>query len=230
MDTIFDRLDREWPTLSTSRHSRTALHRWGTDNPALAGHRDLDGLVRHINRRHDPETSDNTLAALISVAAGEALAARTALQAMLPGLKALAASLQRFEDLDEITATITATCWQRIRCYPLDRRPSRVALNLLYDTRHQTIRRLRPTISTAPLPETQDQPSQTSASAGEDLIRLLAAAVAAGHLTMHEARLIGTTRLGDVTFRHLARTTGLREPALRQQRLRAERRLAQRAA
>lgn len=226
MDTIFDHLDCEWPTLSTTRHSRTALQYWAAQQADLRGHDDLDRLVQHINRRDKPAASDRALAALIATAADNTLAARTALQAMLPGLKAVAATLQRFEELDEIAATLAASCWQRIRCYPLHRRPSLIAHNILFDTRHQTIRHLRSTVVASALLEEHDQPEERTRNAGEKVIDLLAEAVRSRSVSAQEARLIGVTRLGGIEFSQLERATGTREATLRQQRLRAERRVA----
>lgn len=230
MDTIFDHLDREWPTLANRRHSTAALQGWAAARPALRREPNLDALVCHINRRQDPARSDRTLAALIAIAAHDSLAARTALQAMLPGLKAVAATLQRFEQLDEIAATLTATCWQRIRRYPIDRRPTKVALNLLYDTRHHTVRQLRPLLSAEPLPDLSDRSHLDGGHPATDLLVLLRDAVHGGVISADEATLIGATRMADLTFPALAKETGLAEATLRQRRLRAEHRLARGAA
>lgn len=226
MDTIFDHLDHEWATLAATGPSTAALRRWATTHPLLRAHADLDALVRHINRRHNPAASDHTLADLITIAADDTLAARTALQAMLPGLKAVAATLIRFEQLDEIAATLTATCWQRIRQYPIRRRPSKIALNLLYDTRHHTIRQLRTELEVADSSAADEVADTTDPrSSFEEVIERLAAGVSNGVLTSAEVRLIAATRLSDVSFRMLARHMGVREETLRQRRLRAERRL-----
>ncbi|MDP9440643.1 MAG: hypothetical protein M3P34_00350, partial [Actinomycetota bacterium] len=72
------------------------------------------------------------LAALSRLAAGEELAARTLLQALVPGLVALARGPLAGDRtcLDELVSL----AWERIRTYPT-RRPGSVAANVLYDVR-----------------------------------------------------------------------------------------------
>ena len=68
-------------------------------------------------------------------ARADPLAARLVLQALLPGLKALAGRLLlEADERDEVWSALLAHCWERIRSYPLERRPARIAANTLLDT------------------------------------------------------------------------------------------------
>ena len=66
------------------------------------------------------------------------------LQALLPGLKALAGRLLlEADERDELWSALLAHCWERIRRYPIERRPTRIAANDLLDTLKKTTRELK---------------------------------------------------------------------------------------
>lgn len=120
-------LNHEWARL-VGRH-RGQLP-WGG---ALAGHRDLAELLAAIRDR-----PDRLLGALLhESAAGDLLAARTVLQAMLGKVVRLAQACP-----DAGTHEFVAALWCRIRTYPLSRRPTSIAANLALDTRKDVLRQL----------------------------------------------------------------------------------------
>ncbi len=144
--TLFALLDADWATLAP-----TPLPARWRDDPALAAHDTLADLVAVTERRADPAASDRILAALVRRAADDAdaddvaddLAARTLLQMLLPGAKALARRLLWLGDPAERAAAVVACLYEQIRTYPFRRRPARVAANLLGDTRQRLLHAAR---------------------------------------------------------------------------------------
>jgi hypothetical protein len=95
--------------------------------PALGGVADLDAL---LESRRDDKAAPAVLRALAVLAPGDDLAARTLLQALLPGLVRLA-GLVGYDDRAAIEEMVSLA-WERIRTYPARRRGS-VAANVLFD-------------------------------------------------------------------------------------------------
>lgn len=110
---------RPYPTAETGRSS--------TSNPEAA------------NPEH-ADLADQRLAELVAEAAHDPLAARIVLQRLLPGLVSIARrrGRQRFALTVRLYNELLATAWIVIRCYPIHRRPQRVAANLLLDVEYQT--------------------------------------------------------------------------------------------
>jgi hypothetical protein len=84
-------LDAEWRRPVRTSRARRALERWSIAHPGLRGLADLDGL---FERRRDEGAAPAVLRALAVLAPGDDLAARTLLQALLPGLVRLAGTLK----------------------------------------------------------------------------------------------------------------------------------------
>ena len=122
MRQLLDQLDDEWTALCHSPSARRALATWAVD-PALAAFPDLPALVETIERRGHPAESDRMLLALLRRASSEELAARTVLQALMLGLKALMATYQQSGTPDDVATAVIEAAFERIRCYP--RPPSR---------------------------------------------------------------------------------------------------------
>src|SRR5262249_3045407 len=117
---------------------------WKAEDATLTPFGDAEALIAFLHRRGPPDAKDAVLLALLVRAPQEQLAGRVVLQAMLPGLKSLSGRLARsvvsFEELWQI---LLACLWERIVTYPVDRRPSRVAANMLRDTLKRTLAELR---------------------------------------------------------------------------------------
>lgn len=130
MNRTLTQLDREWRELCRSSDSRDALDRWRRDEPALAGSSTLDAIL--VERREDAEAAPAILAALARLAVKDELAARTLLQALLPGLVKMASTCCSDDPaaLDELLSL----AWERIRTYPTSR-PGPVAANVIMDVR-----------------------------------------------------------------------------------------------
>ena len=133
-------LEREWAALAMTTLSGR-LRRWSQREPRLAAFStasELLGSLRRLRGDHDAENA--ILAALLREAQTDPLAARVVLQALLPGLKRLASRLlHTAAERDELWSLLLAHGWERIRSYPLERRPRRIAANLLLDTAHATL-------------------------------------------------------------------------------------------
>jgi hypothetical protein len=102
--TIFAELDHDWATLVESATATTALRRWQRDEPALAPFSAMTELVAAAHRRGAPAECDRILVALARRAGSDGLAARTLLQLLLPGAKALARRLWWLGGPDERAA------------------------------------------------------------------------------------------------------------------------------
>ena len=224
---LIERLEAEWPALAAGPlQGRLAC--WAAEEPALAGFGTPQQLLRHLRSlRGRRAAEDAILAALVRQAQADAQAARVVLQALLPGLKALAGRLLLEPDeREEIWSALLAHCWERIRCYPIERRPSRIAANVLLDTLQKTTRELkRQRRDRDEL--AGDQPRERTAAAldGGDVERLLRRAVRAAAISREEAELILRTRIDGADMAALARESGISYHALNTRRLRAEKRL-----
>jgi hypothetical protein len=82
---LFTDLDSDWCAVATSQGARAALERWA-DDPILGGARSLDDLLARTGKGGDPGDADAALRALMSRASTDEIAARTVLQAVIPGL------------------------------------------------------------------------------------------------------------------------------------------------
>jgi DNA-directed RNA polymerase specialized sigma24 family protein len=201
---------------------------WARQEPALA---QLDGpvqLLRFLRGRPAPERGDAVLRALLARAWSEPIAGRLVLHALLPGLKAIARRLLAGADeREELWSALLTIAWERIRSYPLDRRPRRIAANLLLDTLRPTLCAVRSShaseLSTA-LESRELRPAWPTAEGG-DLDALLGEAVAAGAITGREAELVAVTRFDGIPLAHIATATGASYNTVKVRRQRAERRL-----
>ena len=224
---LIGRLEAEWAGLAAGavRH-RLAI--WSNQEPALAGFATPQQLLRHLLSRGSKQPrKDDVLAALVREARHDPLAARMVLQALLPGLKAIAGRLLLdAEEREELWSALLAHCWERIRRYPLERRPARIAANILFDTLQRTSRELKRQRHRRDQPAGELAPERLAASPVDpDVERVLARAVAAAAISEEEAELIVRTRIDDADLGALAREQGLSYHALNTRRLRAEKRL-----
>lgn len=238
-----DQLDREWRQLS-SGPLRSKLRAWAEHEPALAPFVDPVTLIRFLRRPGPWAARDALLKALLFRARVDPLAGRVVLEALLPGLKRVAERvILDARDRDELWSLLLAYAWEQIRTYPLERRPSRIAANLLLDTRRKTLdeflrerarTRIRPDALNTPRarrrPAHQELPAALPSTAHApraqgDVDALLHAAVEAGAISSYEAELIARTRIDGVALHELATAASVAYHTLNVRRIRAERRL-----
>lgn len=146
---LFDRLSLEWSELAVAGGTAPALRRWPETQPCLAGVTDLVDLLERIDRATATE-GDALLLALVRLThAGQQLAGRAALQAMLPKLARMRWSMTRGEDRgwrrDEVEGQLVGAFWEVLMTYPVARRPRKVAANLALDTLRAVTRTRHPT-------------------------------------------------------------------------------------
>lgn len=223
---LFRSLDHDWCHRASGSRSRQALRRWAEDQPVFGLFIDLDQMLLHVHRRGHPAVSDRVLAALAKLAPSDDVAARALLQAMLPGLKALTHSFAWWGDPEETAAAVVAACWERIRTYPIERRPRRIAANILLDTRQRVIRQHHRAINdTDQLGVEELMSDQGGIHPAVELLGHVADAMRHGCLEHDDARLIVLTRLADVPISELASAGGLGAETIRRRRRVAEARL-----
>jgi hypothetical protein len=176
-----------------------------------------------------PWDADRVLVALVARAAeGHALAARVLLQLLLPGARRLTRRWWALGDEDERAAATIAAVYERIRRYPLERRPARVAANVLMDAElnlRRAVRAIRPTVD---LPrEHYELPAEHPAL---ELAEVLVHAVADGVISASDAELIAASRIAGVRLADLAVRRRQHLRTLQYQRRRAEHALVAAAA
>jgi hypothetical protein len=226
------RLDTEWQHLVTSTAATAALARWRHLEPAIDGWADLEALRTAVHDRANLERGDRILAALVRLAAvsghGDLLAARVVLQLLVPGAIRLGQSLApMIGDPATSEAAVFAELTILIRTYPWQRRPRRIAANLLLDCRQRLIRhhpRVRPEISAGlslhdTFPEVADSDERLA------LHDLLWWARRRGILSRFEAQLLVASHVADIPMNQLAARFGRSRSTLFTIRASAEERL-----
>jgi hypothetical protein len=225
---LIERLEAEWPALA-SGPLLARLSIWSEQEPALASFATPQQLLRQLRAlRGHHRAEDKVLAALLRQAQTDPLAARVVLQALLPGLKGLARRiLLEASERDELWSALLAHCWERIRSYPLERRPTRIAANTLLDTLKKTTHELRRNRRDRDQ-YTHEPPTEQAAlkqPSDSDVERLVHRAIAAAAISEEEAELILRTRIDGADLHALADEAGLAYHTVKVRRLRAEKRL-----
>ena len=222
-----DSIDRDWQRELHSPLFRSRFASWREVEPALSGFADAAALVRFLRGSGAAAEKDRVLCALLARARTEPIAGRVVLEAMLPGLKNLAGRiLVDAREREEVWSALMACAWKRIRTYPVERRPRKVASNLLLDclrgtlgalsgARHDSLRLTWPALGELEAP----------VKCEGDVDALLDEAITAGAVSEDEAELILATRIDGVPLSVLAGSQGVRFDTLKHRRNRAERRL-----
>lgn len=221
------RLEREWRRELASTELTSHLRQWQAIEPALRAFSDPAAVLRFLRRSVPGERQDRVLRALVSRAGEDPAAGRLVLHALLPGLKSLSARLLvDTRDQEELWSTLLACAWQRIRRYPVERRPRRVAANVLLDTLHDAVAAHRRAVrDRTELDVVPAWLAPTRPRVDGDIEAVTERAMQAGAITAAEAELILCTRIDGVSLASFARSEGVSYDALRVRRRRAERRL-----
>ena len=144
-----DRLNREWRRVDRDPAAVARARSWPIAPPGSFDC--LDGLLAlaGYDCSFDDAPGDRVLAALVLRARTDELAARVVLQRILPGVVSIAVRRGRIVRGGSAAAAdeLVATAWEVIRGFPIERRPERVAGNLLRDIEYRAFvrpgRRLR---------------------------------------------------------------------------------------
>lgn len=237
---LYRALDDEWATVGESSSARSALARWALAEPALSRFDSPASVVRACRRRDDPIGADRLLAAVLRYAE-EPLAARTVLQAVLPGLAAQVRRRTRhsrdltgdgavpWECVEDLDGEAVTRALERIN--DLAGNPSaRVAQSIVdaawVGLRSGAARReRRGRIAMIPLEEAPDPSAPPSRSAADELAVVIVRAVQESVLRPRDAAVIYTSRVMGFSLADLASAQGRDVRAVRLQRARAERTL-----
>jgi DNA-directed RNA polymerase specialized sigma24 family protein len=229
VDPITELEGGQWRRGAVAVRLDAALRSWGGAEPALAPFAGSAERLFRFLRSATNEERDAVLCALLRIAKNDQLAGMVVLEALLPGLKALVRRLLLdASQRDEVWAVVFASVWERICRYPVERRPARVAANLLLDSRHAALRALgrKPgEPATLPLDPQVELVEPVGPGRHEDVIVVLRRAVQARAISAEEARLILYTRIDGRSLTGLAAEADVPYDALRIRRRRAERRL-----
>lgn len=174
MASIMSALDQEWKRLARSPEARRQVMRWVNTDPAFTGMHDLDDVLAS---RRDPDLGNRVHLRLAALAPTDALAARTLLQAVLPGLVGTA-TLLGFGQAD-VLDDLVSFAWERIHSYPPHRRGA-VAGNVVLDVRKRFIRQ-RSRVDLVPLDEIDDVLDERERGEDQVLARMLVGHIAAAH-------------------------------------------------
>jgi hypothetical protein len=130
-------LDEEWKRLLRCGKTLAVVNSWRiTPSPFTS----LDELLQaagYRGKKIDP-VADQVLAQLVRRAASDQLAARIVLQRVFPPMIAVARRRGKFREIgfDEALASVLSHGWEVIRTYPIQRRPTKIAANIVRDTEY----------------------------------------------------------------------------------------------
>jgi hypothetical protein len=165
------------------------------------------------------------VALAVPAAAGGQLEARVLLHLLLPGVRRLARRWWALGDRDERAAVAVAAVWHRIRGYRLDRRPSKVAANILLDAEKE----LRRAATAQGAPAAELPPHLPALDphrpAAVELVDVLGSAVGDGVLSVSDAQLIAASRIAGVPLTDVAAVRRTPARTLQRRRRDAERAL-----
>jgi hypothetical protein len=219
---LFRALDHEWSSLHTRPTSQHAVPAWSAD-PVLAAFADPAAIVAALRAgATDPTAANHLLAALVARARHDTLAARTTLQALLPGLMNVAKRLAHRADSIDLEAQVLTEAVDLIRNYPLKRRPHAIAANITWDVFGRIARR-GPILET-PIPDPAPD-LEHRADPSDEVNALLHDALDSGDLRPSDARLLAAIAIGTDTISTRAAREGTTYKAMNERWRRARNRL-----
>ena len=219
-------LDHEWRVdFEHTCEGARSVRRWAKTEPVLEGLADLGAV---LDARRDRDRSTEVLAALARLAPADTTAARTLLQALLPGIVDLA--LRQFSSDGDALEELVSLAWERIRTYPPNRRGG-VAGNVLMDARKRYIVGQNPN-GWAEVPVAEPDCSLTTPSAEHCVLvgmalREFFASAETGLISRRAYDMIIRTRVGDHAIQDVAADHDMTTGNVVCVRWRAERRLQQ---
>jgi hypothetical protein len=137
---IAHHLNLEWARIERDPRSIGRMASW--PSPVLHPHRSPAKLLQALDQNGglSRDEADALLAEIVMVARHDALAARIALQRLIPPL--VVAAVRRTRGRPDLRQAmfddLVANAWMVIRRYPLERRPIKIAVNILRDAEYQT--------------------------------------------------------------------------------------------
>jgi DNA-directed RNA polymerase specialized sigma24 family protein len=234
------RWSREWEWWRTQPSGRIAVSRWGKRHPCLAGLNTLEDVLAGCGRDRavSEPVADERLAAVVAEArTGDRTATRLVLQRVLPALAHRAGSRARLsrQPLGAVLEDMLASAWLVIAEYPLERRPAKIAVNIIRDAEYRIYGyvpvSVRRSVLVPPekLPERSTRVGGVAADEPEQalgqLSQVLVEAVRQGFPSA-DARLLGELFVFGLPVVEIARRDGVSQRWVRSRRQRALERLA----
>ncbi len=230
---LIRRLETEWRTLAHSRWLREHLQAWAAEDNRLAFD-DGEQLVTVAQRRNAASWSerDQVLTALLERVNEDAVARRVALQVVLPGVKSLINSVRGW-DVEERAARVVATAVDVLAWCADEPAGTPPSFRIYANTRRRVLRsavrhRSEPVVLVNDYSHLE---RRDDTSVGKDETELFNELVEwvmrQGRIGEDAAWLVVMTRTGGVSVEELAAARDVDPQALRQRRLRAERRVRQ---
>jgi hypothetical protein len=184
---------------------------------------ELEALLASTQGNDDE--ADRSLAAVVGRAATDPTMARLVLQRVMPGVLSVAKRRANLAPgtFVEILHDLVANAWIAVCTYPLDRRPRKVAANLVRDIEYNTFTqqsRLR-RVATDAVAELPERSAPRHTNPGEDVITVLAAARNAG-ANADGLRLLGELVVAGRSVGELAASYGVSPRTILNRRLAAE--------
>ena len=206
----------EWAALATKPSVLRHINDWGLPGSPITR---LDQVLERCGFGHEADYAegDRCLAQVIARAGHDELAARIVLQRILPPLIAIAARRGRIVKggFNEAFSTTLGHAWILIRTYPLDRRPAKIASNLVRDAEyHAFVREARlKRVAECSLTERviTTQPTATEASQTDELHDVLDGSRA---LTRQQKDVVRRCAEGD-SFDDIAKDYGVTARTIR---------------
>jgi len=127
-------LETEWGRLSYSPRALSAVNSWNLTNTTFWSLDDVLRAAGYRGKKCDP-VADQVLAKIVRRAANDPLAARIALQRVLPPIVAIARRRGKLRTIgfDAALGLALSHAWEIIRSYPIERRPAKIAANIVRD-------------------------------------------------------------------------------------------------
>ena len=218
------RLEAEWNSVG-KYPLQAQFGDWVAVSPSLRRFATGGDVVAFLHSDARPADKDDVLFVLVELAPSEPFAGRMLLQALLPGLKTLSRRVLRANvPREEVWQLLLAVAWEEIVTYPVERRPRRVAANLLLDTLHSALVQLSRERPRA-VELTDVALAAPSCSPDGDVDELLARAVSLGVISASDAELVLETRIDGRELADAAASRGVPYNTVKLRRQRAERRL-----
>ena len=143
-------LENEWTRMNHSLRVLRTVNSWGLGTCEFHSLNELLHAAGFRTAKSDA-VADQTLAKLVRRAATDELAGRIVLQRVLPPLISIAQRRGRIRStgFDDALGMVLSHAWEVIRTYPIERRPAKIAANIVRDVEYFAFvrsERRRPTI------------------------------------------------------------------------------------
>lgn len=204
---MFKTLGDEWRARASGPEARAAASKWAQAHPVLAGMASPAEVVERCQQRGDTAHSAAVLRAVLSEVGNGPWPARTVLQAVLPGLTTVIRRCMHlvgadgpWQHHDELDQHVVALAYDRMAALAGDP-PAWPAAAIVDGTwqRLRTAARVerRRAVHQAVLEEASEYCGEDPRNAGEDLVEMLASALALGLLDEVEGWLVYASRIED---------------------------------